>query len=98
MSQDVCRQVLKDLSHCSFSSDESLDATDAAQLVLSEWFSRIVQHKKEEEEAFLTLLEESTQGEDIHNEFKDTSTIITSNYWQLLQVGTLQCTECARDL
>lgn len=59
MSQDTCRQVLKDFSSLQF--DESLDVMDTAQLVV---FIRMVFQD------CTTKEEESMPGEDIHNKFK----------------------------
>ncbi len=72
LSEDVDRQVLKDLSLCEYFSlqfDESLDAVDTAQLVV---FVRMAFQDSTTKEDFLTLLhlKERTRGEDIYNEFK----------------------------
>lgn len=72
LSEDVHRQVLKDLSICTYFSlqfDESLDVMDTAQLVV---FVRMAFQDATTKEDFLTLLhlKERTRGEDIYNEFK----------------------------
>ncbi|KAG2459918.1 GTD2B protein, partial [Polypterus senegalus] len=71
LSEDVDRQVLKDLSLCEYFSlqfDESLDAVDTAQLVV---YVRMA-FRDSTKEDFLTLLhlKERTRGEDIYTEFK----------------------------
>ncbi|XP_039513051.1 general transcription factor II-I repeat domain-containing protein 2A-like [Pimephales promelas] len=72
LSEDVDRQVLRDLSFCEYFSlqlDESLDVMDTAQLVV---FVRMVFQDSTTKEDFLTLLhlKDRTRGEDIFNEFK----------------------------
>ena len=72
LSEDVDRQVLKDLSRCEYFSlqfDESLDVMNTAQLVV---FVRMAFQDSTTNEDFLTLLhlKERTRGEDIYQEFK----------------------------
>uniref|UniRef100_A0A3Q3FKS5 DUF4371 domain-containing protein n=1 Tax=Labrus bergylta TaxID=56723 RepID=A0A3Q3FKS5_9LABR len=72
LSEDVDRQVLKDLSLCEYFSlqfNESQDVMDTAQLVV---FVRMAFQDSTTKEDFLTLLhlKERTRGEDIYNEFK----------------------------
>lgn len=72
LSEDVDRQVLKDLSLCEYFSlqlDESLDVTDTAQRIV---FVRMAYQDFTTNEDFLTLLhlKDRTRGEDIFNEFK----------------------------
>ncbi len=69
LSEDVDRQVLKDLWLCEYLFDEPLDVMDTAQLVV---FVRMAFQDFTTKEDFLTLLhlKERTRGKDIYNEFK----------------------------
>ncbi|XP_069486307.1 general transcription factor II-I repeat domain-containing protein 2-like [Ambystoma mexicanum] len=73
LSANVMGQLEKDLSICSFFSiqcDESVDASDTAQLAL---FARMVFEDFTNKEEFLTLLplKSTTSGVDIYNEVKN---------------------------
>ena len=72
LSEDVNRQVLKDMALCEYFSlqfDESLDISDVVQLIV---FVRMFFHDSTTKEDFLTLLHlhGRTRGEDMYSELK----------------------------